>query len=151
VVFSSTFSARPFDENTTFWPGEAIEVIPGKMGQIDITLDRYALYTGNLMAAVLRATGGGVYDSTPVAPNLQESAATVIKYINILQQVRPFDLYQIYVSPMNGAVLWGRKFGGCWLTELGETAPESDKNEPILENGKVLATYIRPLTSSIGL
>jgi hypothetical protein len=71
--------------------------------------------------------------------------------VNILQQVRPFEIYQIFVSPLTGAVLWGRKFGGCWLTSVGEVTPESDKNEPILENGEITATYVRPLSSSIGL
>jgi hypothetical protein len=120
------------------------------MGPVEITLDRYALYTANLMAAVSRATGGGVYDNVETAPNLQESADPVIKYVNILQQVRPFEMYQIFVSPITGSVLWGRKFGGCWFNSIGEKTPESDKNEPVMENGKIQVTYIRPLTSSIG-
>lgn len=148
---TTTFTPMEFDENTPYWPGEAIEVIPGKIGPVEITLDRYALYTANLMAAVTRATGSGVYDAVDVPPNLRENAAPVIKYVNILQQVRPFDIYQIFVSPITGAVLWGRKFGGCWFSSIGETIPESDKNEPVLENGKVMATYIRPLSSSLGL
>ena len=96
---ASVYTARTFDENTTYWPGEAIEIIPGKMNPIKITLHRYALYTGNLLAAVSRATGSGVYDSAEVPPNIQETEAPVIKYVNILQQVRPFDIYQIFVSP----------------------------------------------------
>lgn len=147
----STFTSREFDENTSYWPGEPIEVVPGKMGQITVNLHRYALYTANLMAAVARATGSGVYNQVSQPPNLQESAASVIKYVNILQQVRPFDIYQIFVSPLTGAVLWGRKFGGCWFSRVGETVPDSDRNEPILEEGEVHATYIRPLTSSLGL
>jgi len=143
------FASAEFDEDTTYWPGEAIEVIPGKMGPINITLHRYVLYTANLMAAVLRATGSGVYDSNPVAPNLKTSESAVIKYVNILQQVRPFDVYQFFVSPITGKVLWGRKFGGCWIKNLGETSPESDRNEAILEEGELMATYIRPLTSSL--
>lgn len=147
---TSRFTTAEFNEDTAYWPGEPVEVIPGKMGVVEITLDRYALYTANLMAAVLRATGGGVYDSASTPPNLQESADPVIKYVNILQQVRPFDIYQIFVSPITGSVLWGRKFGGCWFNSVGENTPESDKNEPVLENGKIQATYIRPLSSSIG-
>ena len=52
---------------------------------------------------------------------------------------------------MSGDVLWGRKFGGCWFTSIGEKTPESDKNEPVLENGKIQATYLRPLTSNVSL
>ena len=147
---ASTFTPRNFDENTTYWPGEAIEVIPGKMGEITINLSRYSLYTGNLLAAVTRATGSGVYDGNAVAPNLMESDVAIIKYINILQQVRPFDIYQVFASPVSGGTLWGRKFGGCWFTKIGEKVPEADKNEPILEDATLKCTYIRPLSSSIG-
>lgn len=147
---TSAFASAEFNENTSYWPGEPVEVIPGKMGPIEITLDRYALYTANLMAAVSRATGSGVYDSVTIPPNLQESADPVIKYVNILQQVRPFEMYQIFVSPITGSVLWGRKFMGCWFSSIGEKTPESDKNEPVMENGKIQVTAIRPLTSSIG-
>ena len=146
---STTFSPIDFDENTAYFPGEAIEIIPGKMGVIEVTLDRYALYTGNLMSAMMRATGSGVYDVTDQAPNIDEAEDDIIKYVNILQQVRPFEIYQIFVSPITGGVLWGRKFGGCWFTSIGETSPESDKNEPILENGKIQATFVRPLSASI--
>jgi hypothetical protein len=65
------FGTISFDENTKYFPGEAIEVIPGKMEPLTLKLDRYALYTGNLMSAVLRATGGGVYDSVDTYPNVQ--------------------------------------------------------------------------------
>lgn len=147
---ATSFTSRRFDENTRYWPGEAIEVIPGKMQPLKLTLERYSLYTSNLMAAVARASGSGVYDPTEVAPNLQETAPAIIKYISILQQVRPFDIYQIFVSPITGGVLWGRKFGGCWFTKIGEVSPDAEKNEPLLEQGEIQATYIRPLTSSIG-
>jgi len=147
---ATTFTSAEFNEDTAYWPGEAIEIIPGKMGVIDITLDRYALYTGNLMSAMMRATGSGNYDTTDTTPNIDESADEIIKYVNILQQVRPFEIYQIFVSPISGGVLWGRKFGGVWFNSIGETSPESDKNEPILEGGKMQATYIRPLSSSVG-
>ena len=147
LIPTGTFPNQVFSENTSYWPGEAIEVIPGKMGVIDITLDRYSVYTANLMAAMMRSTGAGVYDATPQAPHVTESAEWSINYVSILQQVRPFDIYQIFVSPVTGTVVWGRKFGGCWFTSIGETTPESDKNEPILENGKIQATYLRPLTT----
>ena len=147
---TSQFTPVEFNEDTQYWPGEPVEIIPGKMGAIELTLDRYALYTANIMAATLRATGGAVYDDADVPPHLQEDENPVIKYVNILQQVRPFDIYQIFVSPLTGGVLWGRKFGGCWFSSVGETTPESDKNEPVMENGKIHVTYIRPLTSSIG-
>ncbi|HRZ18870.1 MAG TPA: hypothetical protein P5136_02325 [Methanofastidiosum sp.] len=148
---ASVYTARRFDENTAYWPGEAIEVIPGKMQPLKLTLHRYALYTGNLMAAITRASGSGVYDGLEIPPNLQESNAPIIRYVSLLQQVRPFDIYQIFVSPITGGVLWGRKFGGCWFTKIGETTPDSEKNEPILEEGEIAATYVRPLSSSLGL
>ena len=147
-----SFSDTVFDETTKYFPGEAIEVIPGKQGAIELTLDRYSLYTSNMIAAVMRATGGGVYGEGAliggIAPNLDTTETTIIKYVNILQQVRPFDLYQIFVSPLSGGVLWGRKFGGCWFKDVGEESPDSDKNEPIMEKATMLCTYIRPLSPS---
>lgn len=148
----STFENIEFNEDTPYYPGEMIEMIPGKMQPISLNLSRYSLYTGNLMAAVMRSTGGGVFDDEAKAPNLQEGDAVpkpAIEYVNILQQSRPFDIYQIFVSPTNGKVIWGRKFGGCWFTEIGEEVPDSDQNAPILENGTVSVTYVRPLTSSL--
>ena len=146
----SSFTPVEFDEALKYFPGEAVEVIPGKQGAIELTIDRYSLYTANLLAAVTRASGSGVYDSDAIAPNLDTTASPVIKYINILQQVRPFDIYQIYVSPITGKVIWGRKFGGCWFKEIGEEVPESDKNEPIIEKATMLCTNIRPLTIAPG-
>ena len=144
---NKTFNSQVFDSGTTYWPGEAVEVIPGKMGAIEITLNRYMLYTSNIMAAVLRASASGVYNAAAVSPNIDPATSTTnaIQYVSILQQVRPFDIYQIFISPQDGSLLWGRKFGGCWFSSWGEKTPESDKNEPILEEGKVVAKYIRPL------
>jgi len=151
-ISGNQFDDGIFNEETGYWPGEAIEIIPGKMGVIEIKLNRYSLYTGNLMSAMMRATGSGVYEnSTQLSPNIADTEATdkALYYISILQQVRPFDIYQIFVSPITGGALWGRKFGGCWFSTIGEEAPDSDKNEPIIENGTVQATYVRPLTSSL--
>jgi hypothetical protein len=147
------FGSAAFNEETAYWPGEAIEIIPGKMGVIEIKLNRYSLYTGNLMSAMMRATGSGVYEepNTQLAPNISdiESTNTAMYYVSILQEVRPFEIFQVFVNPLDGAVLWGRKFGGCWFSTIGEEAPDSDKNEPMIENGTVQATYIRPLVSSL--
>lgn len=147
---TSSFSSIEFDEKLKYFPGEPIEVIPGKMGPITITLSRYALYTANLLAAVSRASASGVYDSTASPPAVSPLTANPINYVNILQQVRPFDIYQIFVSPITGNVLWGRKFSGCWFKKIGEQTPESNENAPILEEGEVACTSIRPLTESLG-
>ncbi|MHA1305155.1 MAG: hypothetical protein ACTSPI_15765 [Candidatus Heimdallarchaeaceae archaeon] len=151
---STDFTTLPdgythFCENTAYYPGEAVEVIPGKMEPMELTLDRYAVYTANLLAAVMRATGGGVYTNASGPPHVPVGDTDPILYVNLLQQVRPFDIYQVFVSPLTGGVLWGRKFGGCWFTEISEDVPEAKENMAILENGKVQATYMRPLTTSI--
>ena len=147
----ATYSVQKFDETTKYWPGEAIEVIPGKMGPLELKLNRYSVYTANLMAAMMRSSGAGVYNSTPTQPHIIEDIQASIDYVSLLQQVRPFDIYQIFVSPLTGAVLWGRKFGGCWFTTIGEKSGEAEKNDPIMEEASVQATYLRPLTSSIAV
>ena len=150
----SSFSGVEFNEETKYYPGEAIEVIPGKMSPLTLKLSRYSLYTGNLLSAMMRATGAGVYDSTPAIPNMAETSSAAdaaIKYVNILQQSRPFEIFQIFVSPLTGSVLWGRKFGGCWFTSIGEVTPDAEKNEPIIEDGEIQATYVRPLSSSLNV
>lgn len=144
----NSFTNMTFNQSTKYWPGEAVEVIPGKMGPLELKLNRYSVYTANLMAAVMRSSGAGVYDAVARPPHVLEDDATAsISYVSLLQQVRPFDIYQIFVSPITGNLLWGRKFGGCWFTAIGEKAPEADKNEPIMEEGTVQATYLRPITA----
>ena len=132
--------------DSSYFPGEAIEVVPGKQPAIDVTLGRYALYTSNLLSSVLRSDGAGTEDAAGVATNADINIKSGnIAYISMLQQVRPVDIYQIYYSPVDGTPIFGRLFEECWFKDYGETIPEAAKNEAILEDATLTATRIRPL------
>ena len=141
VGFSGTNQA-------SYWPGEAVEVVPGKQPGIDITLNRYALYTSNALSAIVRSDNAGTEEDTPIATNADiniTGATGYLQYVSLLQQVRPVDIHQIYYSPVDGKPIFGRRFEECWFKTYGEEIPDADKNGPILENAVLTATRIRPL------
>jgi len=134
-----------------YWPGEPVEGVPGKIDGIKVTLKRYALYTSNLLAALTRLSGAGTEDADiPVDNASVNNTEDVNKYVSLIQQVRPIDIYQMYVSPTNGAIVFGRKFEECWFTSLGEEIPAAETNEPIMENGELTATRVRPYFNLTG-
>jgi len=136
---------------SSYWPGEPVEGVPGKIDGIKITLKRYALYTSNLLAALTRISGAGNYDADPVATNAEvNDVVNVNRYVSLIQQVRPFDIYQMYISPVTGAPVFGRKFEECWFTTMGEEIPTAETNEPILENGELTAVRLRPYSLTAG-
>jgi hypothetical protein len=131
--------------DSTYWPGEPIEVIPGKINEITLTLKRYALYTSNLLAACMRLTGSGTEDNAAPARNVDvNNVVDPNKYVTLIQQVRPFDIYQMYINPIDGKVVFGRKFEEAWFSKIGETIPNAETNEAILEEGEMKAARIRP-------
>jgi len=137
---------------TTYWPGEPVEIIPGKIDVITLTLKRYALYTSNLLAALMRINAAGTEDGDvlPVDNSVVNDVQAVNQYVTLIQQVRPVEVYQMYISPATGQVVFGRKFEECWFTKIGETIPDADTNEPILEEGELKASRIRPFYTSQG-
>lgn len=132
--------------DTTYWPGEPVEVVPGKIDLITITLKRYALYTSNLLAALMRINAAGTedVDELPTTNDIVNDVTAVNQYVSLIQQVRPVEIYQMYISPTTGQVVFGRKFEECWFTKIGETIPNADTNEPVLEEGELKASRIRP-------
>lgn len=132
----------------SYWPGEAIEIIPGKQPGIEISLGRYALYTSNALSSILRIDGAGTEEDEAITTNADVNitgATGNLAYVSLLQQVRPVDIHQIYYSPIDGKPIFGRRFEECWFKDYGETIPEAGKNGPILEDAKLTATRIRPL------
>ena len=128
-----------------YWPGEPVEGVPGKIDGISLTIKRYALYTSNLLAALSRIGGAGNYDSDiPVTNDVVNNTQDVNKYVSLIQQVRPLDIYQMYVSPVTGQIIFGRIFEECWFSSLGEEIPTAETNEPIMENGEMKAVRVRP-------
>ena len=146
----ATLGGTEFHESL-YWPGEPVEGIPGKIDGIHVTLNRYALYTSNLLAAMARLSGAGNYDETiPTTNDAVNNTADVNKYVSLIQQVRPFDIYQMYVSPVTGQIVFGRIFEEGWFTKLGETIPSAETNEPILENGEMVFVRVRPFFTLAG-
>lgn len=138
-----TLTQQTFGQ-TNYWPGEACEVIPGKQKEISVTLNRYALYSSNLLAAMVRADLAGTEEDSSRDPNSNDPTL-VNTYVSLLQQVRPIDIFEVYYSPTTGQIIYGRVFFECWIQSIGERIPTADRNEAILENGKVVATRIRPI------
>lgn len=148
---SATLSGHTFGQ-TMYWPGEPVEVVPGKISVITLTLKRYVLYTSNLLAAMCRIHSAGTED-TDVLPtdNATVNDVTAVnQYVTLIQQVRPLEVYQMYISPTTGRVVFGRKFEECWFTKIGETIPNAEANEPILEEGELKCSRIRPFFTSGG-
>jgi len=151
-TFDNTASFADADFYTSaYWPGEPIEGVPGKIDGIKVTLKRYALYSSNLLAALSRLCGAGTEDDQiPTTNDAVNDVNELNKYVTLIQQVRPIDIYQMYINPTNGAPVFGRKFEECWFTSLGETLPNAETNEPVLEEGEMTATRIRPFGSING-
>lgn len=130
-----------------YWPGEPVEVVPGKVDAIDIEIDRYALYSSNLLRTLLASDGAGTEHETPVQNNsdIHYSAATgQNEYVSLIQQTRPVYIYQTYINPLNGKIIFGRVFEECWFSDIGEEIATAEKNEAVMENGKLKATRLRP-------
>lgn len=132
--------------SSKYWPGEPVEIVPGKMGAIDISLDRYALYSSNLLRALITADGAGTEHSAPVQNNsdIHYSGDKQNEYVSLIQQTRPVYIYQTYINPLTGAVIFGRVFEECWFTEIGEEIADAERNEAVMEGGKLTATRLRP-------
>jgi len=135
---------------TFYWPGEPIEVIPGKVGGIDITLSRYALYSSNLMRSLMTIDGAGTEDTTQIQNNnqIQYSGPLQNPYVSLIQQVRPVYIFQQFLAPTTGNIVFGRVFEEAWFTDIGEEIPTAEVNGPILERGTLIATRVRPILAS---
>ena len=129
-----------------YWPGEPVEVVPGKIDAVDITLERYALYSSNLLRSLLTIDGAGTEHSEPIQNNedIHYSGDKQNEYVSLIQQTRPVHIYQTFISPVNGKIVFGRVFEECWFTEIGEEIADAEKNEAVYESGKLIATRMRP-------
>ena len=144
--------------NAQYFPGEAIEVIPGKQPAIEISLERYCLYTSSLLSALDLYSAGSEATSTYSQAQYNATAFTVTSgdglnnrpnYVSLLQQVRCIDITQIYTNPIDGSVIFGRVFEECWFKEYGETVPDADKNEAVIESATLTCPRVRPYKSVI--
>jgi hypothetical protein len=134
---------------TFYWPGEPIEVIPGKVDGISIDLAKYALYSANLLRSLLSIDGSGTEHETGVQNNsdIHYTGAYQNEYVSLIQQVRPVYIFQQVITPTTGEIVFGRVFEECWFTDIGEEIPDAKTNGPILEKGKLTGTRIRPVVA----
>ncbi len=136
---------------TFYWPGEPIEAIPGKVGGVDITLSRYALYSSNLLRSLMTIDGAGTEDAVAIQNNnqIQYTGPLQNPYVSLIQQVRPVYIYQQFLAPTTGSIVFGRVFEECWFRDIGEEIPTAERNGPILENGTMIATRVRPILAGV--
>ena len=146
---NGTFGGGSLNNNfasSLYWPGEPVEVVPGKLNAIEISLSRYVLYSSNLLSSLLKSDGAGTEDEFPVGNNgdLQIASGSQNPYVSLIQQTRPVFIYQQFTSPISGKVIYGRVFENCWFTDIGEEIADAKTNEAIIENGKLTCTRMRP-------
>ena len=139
--------------NASYFPGEAMEVIPGKQPAIDIDIDRYCLYTSSLLSALDLYKAGTEYNGATDFANyngqsfsgaFNDGNNNRINYVSLLQQIRSIDITQLYTNPINGNIIFGRVFEECWFKNYGETIPDADKNEAVYESATLTCPRIRP-------
>ncbi len=124
-----------------YFPGEAIELVPGILGEETVALTRYALYTSTLFEAFMRAGGAGdANNQTPVDVNNPELES---RYTSLLQQVRPVNVYEYYVSPITKKVLWGIIYYDGWFTDMGRRITVGT-DTVIMEEATIAITRSRP-------
>ena len=141
--------------DSKYWPGEVIEVIPGKQGAASLSLSRTTLYGSNLLSALMYLQGAGNVGNDVAGTertSLDFTAAGIAafqQFVTIVQQVRPIYIKQIFMNPINGKLAYGRVFEDCWIEDLRENLPEASENRVVIEEMTLKATRIRPLNSSL--
>lgn len=133
-----------------YWPGEVCEVVPGKVGPININLSKIAFYSSNLLRSLLTINSAGTEEKAPYLPPTDnnvihyDSADGQNNYVTAIQQVRPIYIKQMFISPITGTVVFGRTFEECWFTNISEQIPEAGTNAAVIETATLMATRIRP-------
>jgi hypothetical protein len=139
-----------------YWPGEPVEVIPGKVGGIQITLGKIAFYSANMLRTLLTIHGAGTASQngdTGLTAGQQDlihyTGPLQNEYVSAIQQVRPIYIHQIFLSPTTGVPVFGRTFQECWFTNIAEVIPDAATNGAIIENATLLATRMRPYVQGV--
>lgn len=139
---NGTFGGSGADVNfndSEYFPGETVEVAPGVLGDETITVKRAVLFTSTMFEAFMRAGGGGVNeDGIPAADinNLDN------RYVSLLQQTRPIDIVEMYISPIDGKVIWGVRYEDCWFQDLSRNV-SAGKESTIIESSILDVTRTR--------
>jgi len=132
----------PFSSDLTYFPGEAVEVVPGPMdGDIKVTLKRVTLFTSNILEAAIKA---GILQKS-----VTDSNALSFRIVNVLQQTRPFSIYELWVSPKSDRkILYGIEYQDCWFQAWDKEEIDVSRGGEamIVDTATVIATRIRPYT-----
>jgi hypothetical protein len=129
-----------YTTNTSYYPGEVAEIVPGVQEPIEINLERAVMQNGTGLEALLNTgdaaeyaayNGGAGYD--PFATFTQVGGAPT-RGITPLQQVRPIALYCLFLSPTRAYdVIYGIKFVDCWIEKVEGWDVGADAEGPIIE------------------
>jgi len=121
-------SAAEIDFNKSdYFPGETVEVAPGVLADEAIAIERYTLYTSTMFEAFMRAGGGGTIQDGIGDSNIN-NAEQVTRYVNLLQQIKPIDVYEVYISPIDKKVIWGIMYLDCWFKDMGRNVKVGTDN-----------------------
>lgn len=139
-----------YTTNTSYYPGEPVEIVPGVQEPIEISLERAAMQSGTALEALLNTgdaaeyaayNGGAGYD--PFATFTQVGGAPT-RGITPLQQVRPIALYCLFLSPNRAFdVIYGIKFVDCWIEKVDGWEVGADGEGAIVEKLTLKCPKIR--------
>lgn len=133
------------ETHNTYFPGEAVEVVPGRVSDETLELTRYALYTSTLFEAFMRANGSGDNNDKDIKDVNATGSQNEFRYVNTLQQVRPVNVYEYYISPVSKNILWGIVYYDCWFTNMGRRVGVTG-DTVISEQATLQVTRTRPWT-----
>lgn len=133
---SPTFKAAgQLHQISSYYPGERVEVVPGPITDEKVKLSRTVLYTSTLMEALMRIHFGTKEEGVNKGQHI----------VSLVQQTRPFTIFEIYVSPLDGKVIWGIKYNGAFAHELPRSVKVDGTN--IIEDISFEVTNTRFYTS----
>lgn len=155
-------SAASIDSNsgllsTKYWPGEVVELVPGKQGPAQLDISRTVFYGSNILSALMYIENAGTEESGAFAtseassfdPSNSTDSQNFSQYVTLIQQVRPVFIKQIFINPIDGSLAYGRVFEDVWITSMSEETVDAESNKPLIESIKASATRIRPIINNV--
>jgi hypothetical protein len=114
---SATFKEQgQIHQTSTYYPGERVEVVPGPITDEKVQLSRTVLYTSTMIEALMRTHFGEAGEGVNKGQDI----------VSLVQQTRPFTIFEIYVSPLDGKIIWGIKYNNCFATNMPRTVKIED-------------------------
>ena len=156
-TFSSAIqlTSNPGLFKSAYWPGEVIELIPGKQGPASLSLSRCVFFGSNLLSALMYIEKAGTEEAGAFAipeaskfqPSKDESSKNFSQYVSLIQQVRPIFIKQFFTNPVDGTLAYGRVFEDVYIESMSEETVDAQSNKPMIESIEAKATRIRPLVA----